>query len=100
MDLKAVLHCVEARSEWMRSNLRELVLQESPSEDRTTVNAAMAIADRLAQDLGGRVRRHRQKALGHGLELRFGPPRSSPKPLLLLRHLGTVWAIGTLPGIA
>src|SRR5258708_5440567 len=99
MDLKAVLHCVEARSEWMRSNLRELVLQESPSEDRTTVNAAMAIAERLALDLGGRVRRHRQKAFGDVLELRFGLPRSSCKPLLLLGHLDTVWPIGTLAGM-
>src|SRR5258708_4029846 len=99
MDLKAVLHCVEAKSEWMRSNLRELVLQESLSEDRTTVNAAMAIAERLALDLGGRVRRHRQKAFGDVLELRFGLPRSSCKPLLLLGHLDTVWPIGTLAGM-
>src|SRR5713101_1814209 len=99
MDLKAVLHCVEVRSEGIRSNLRELVLQESPSEDRTAVNAAMAIAERLALDLGGRVRRHRQKVFGDVLELRFGPPRSSRKPLLLLGHLDTVWPIGTLAGM-
>jgi glutamate carboxypeptidase len=99
MDPKAVLHIVETKSEWIRSNLSELVLQESPSEDRSAVNAAMAIAERIALNLGGRVRRHKQKAFGDVLELRFGSPRSSRKPLLLLGHLDTVWPLGTLAGM-
>ena len=96
MDTKAVVRHVETKSEWIRTSLRELVVQESPSEDRATVNAAMAIAARLAIDLGGRVKRHKQKSFGDVFELRFGPSRSSRKPLLLLGHLDTVWPIGTL----
>ncbi|MCU1224787.1 MAG: peptidase dimerization domain protein [Edaphobacter sp.] len=95
MDSKAILHHVETKSEWIRTSLRELVLQESPSEDRMAVNAAMAIAERLAADFGGRVRRHKQKNFGDVFELRFGS-RSSRKPLLLLGHLDTVWPMGTL----
>jgi glutamate carboxypeptidase len=95
MDSKAILHHVEMKSDWIRTSLRELVLQESPSEDRIAVNSAMAIAERLAANLGGRVRRHKQKNFGDVFELRFGS-RSSRKPLLLLGHLDTVWPMGTL----
>jgi glutamate carboxypeptidase len=98
MDSKSILRTVETRSEWMRTALRELVLQESPSEDRTTVNGAMAIAERHALKLGGRSRWHKQKVFGDVLELRFNH-RSSRKPLLLLGHLDTVWPIGTLHGM-
>jgi glutamate carboxypeptidase len=99
MDPQAILRSVETRSDWIRTALRELVLQESPSEDRAAVNAAMAIAGRHALDLGGRVRRHKQKDFGDVLELRFGRRASSRKPLLLLGHLDTVWPVGTLAGM-
>ncbi len=99
MDHQAILRSVETRSDWIRTTLRELVLQESPSEDRAAVNAAMAIAGRHALDLGGRVRRHKQKDFGDVLELRFGRRTSSRKPLLLLGHLDTVWPVGTLSGM-
>jgi len=99
MDSKAVLRDVETRIDWIRSTLREFVLQESPSEDRHAVNAAMAIAERHALALGGRAKRHKQKEFGDVLELRFGFPASSHKPLILLGHLDTVWPIGTLAGM-
>jgi glutamate carboxypeptidase len=96
MDTKTVFLATETRREWIRSNLHELVLQESPSEDRASVNAATAIVERLARGLGGRVRRNKQKEFGDVVELRFGPGRSDRKPILLLGHLDTVWPIGTL----
>ena len=64
MNIKAVLQAVETRREWMRNNIHELVVQESPSEDRTAVNAAMAIAELLARGLGGRIKRNKQKEFG------------------------------------
>lgn len=96
MDTKAVLACAEKKSEWIRTNLRDLVLQESPSEDKAAVNAAMSLAENLARPLGGRTRRHKQKLFGDVVELHFGPARSSRKPILLLGHLDTVWPMGTL----
>src|SRR5271155_1227842 len=96
MDPKAVLASVETRSEWIRSTLQRLVLQESPSEDRATVNAAVALVESLARDLDPRVKRHKQKEFGDLLELRFGLSRSSRKTVLLLGHLETVWPLGTL----
>jgi glutamate carboxypeptidase len=96
MDLKALLRGVEAKSEWMRTNLCNLVRQESPSEDRSAVNAAGAMVELIARDLGGRIKRNKQKDFGDVIELHFGPSRSSRKPVLLLGHLDTVWPLGTL----
>jgi glutamate carboxypeptidase len=96
MNPKAVLACAETRSGWIRSSLRDLVRQESPSEDRAAVNVAVTLVEAHARNLGGRIRRHRQKDFGDLLELRFGPTRSTRKPVLLLGHLDTVWPLGTL----
>lgn len=96
MDVKAILAAADARQQWIRSSLRRLVEQESPSEDRASVNSAMEIAAELGAPFGGRMKRHRQKAFGDVVELRFGPARSARKPILLLAHLDTVWPLGTL----
>src|SRR5579871_1695850 len=96
MNTKAILPAVETRREWIRNSLKELVLQESPSEDINAVNAASAIVERLARGMRGRVRRNKQKKFGDVVELRFGPARSGRKPILLLGHMDTVWPIGTL----
>ena len=78
------------------SRMQTLVEQESPSEDPAAVNAAMALAEGFARELGGRAKYHKQKAYGHVLELQFGPRTSSSKPILLLAHLDTVWPHGAL----
>jgi glutamate carboxypeptidase len=96
MNTQEILLAVETRREWMRNSLRELVLQESPSEERAAVNAAMAIAERLASGIGGRAKWNKQREFGDVVELRFGPVRSARKPVILLGHLDTVWPIGTL----
>ena len=96
MDPKAIHRSVEKKEEWIRDTLRHLVEQESPSEDRQAVNAAASLVEHWARELSARVKRHRQTKFGDILELRFGPQRSSRKPVLLLGHLDTVWSIGTL----
>ncbi len=96
MDPRAILRSVETTSEWIRNNLRDLVRQESPSEDRVAVNAANAMVELAARNLGARIKRNKQKDFGDVIELRFGPSRSSRKPVLLLGHLDTVWPLGTL----
>jgi glutamate carboxypeptidase len=96
MDLQALLRGVEAKREWMRTNLCNLVRQESPSEDRSAVNATGAMVELIARDLDGRIKRNKQKDFGDVIELHFGPSRSSRKPVLLLGHLDTVWPLGTL----
>ena len=96
MDPKAIFHHVKKKERWIRDVLRELVQQESPSEDRQAVNAAMNLVERIAREDGARPKRHKQLEFGDILELHFGPSRSLQKPVLLLGHLDTVWPIGTL----
>ena len=96
MDAKAIFHHVKKKDRWIRATLRELVEQESPSEDRHAVNAVMNLVERTAREEGARPKRHKQREFGDILELRFGPSRSLRKPVLLLGHLDTVWPIGTL----
>ena len=96
MDTKSIFRHAEKKEGWIRDTLRTLVQQESPSEDRQAVNAAMALAEGWAREQGARIKRHRQSEFGDVLELRFGPARSPRKPVLLLGHFDTVWPKGTL----
>jgi glutamate carboxypeptidase len=96
MDPKSILRHIEKKEGWIHDTLRELVQQESPSEDRLAVNAAATLVEHAARESTAHVKRHPQTKFGDVLELRFGPRRSSQKPVLLLGHLDTVWPIGTL----
>jgi glutamate carboxypeptidase len=96
LDSAALLTHLESLRPTLIEHLRQLVLQESPSEDPASINAANALVEKWAVELGGRAKYHRQKGYGDVLELRFGPKRSAKKPILLLGHLDTVWPIGTL----
>ena len=96
MDTQAIFHHAHRNQPWIRDTLRELVRQESPSEDTSAVNMAAALVETWSRSLGARVKRHRQRDFGDILELRFGPPHSPRKPVLLLGHLDTVWPAGTL----
>ncbi len=95
-DSKALLRHITTLQPQLIARLKELVQQESPSENPAAINAAMAIAEKYARAIGGRPKYHRQKSYGNVLELRFGPHKSTKKPILLLGHLDTVWSIGTL----
>jgi glutamate carboxypeptidase len=95
----AIVQAVEARAAWMIHALRQMVEVESPSDDKAAVDRAVVLVAELAAGLGGRVKIHKQKQFGDVLELRFGPARSSRKPILLLGHLDTVWPLGTLAGM-
>lgn len=96
MDIEAVFRHVEKKRTWIHRRLRDLVQQQSPSEDRRAVNAAASLVERWARDQAARCKRHGQREFGDVLELRFGPRTSSQKPVLLLGHLDTVWPMGTL----
>src|ERR1700687_3728535 len=96
LDPQALLQHITASQPQLIAHLRELVEQESPSEDPAAINAASALVESWARELGGRPRYHKQKGYGHVLELRFGPRKSPLKPILLLGHLDTVWPLGTL----
>jgi glutamate carboxypeptidase len=96
MKMIDLVRMVESGGGRLRVRLRELVEVESPSENRAAVDRAGELVVRWAEELGGRVKRHRQKAFGDVLEIRFGPARSKRGRVLLLGHLDTVWPMGTL----
>jgi glutamate carboxypeptidase len=98
-DPAVLLAAVTAQQPWLFRSLRALVEIESPTDSKAAVDRAMDYAAGLAQPMGGRARRHRQKEFGDVLELRFGPARSARRPILLLGHLDTVWPAGTLAGM-
>ena len=79
--------------------LRELVEVESPSDDKAAVDRANDLVASWVPALGGTIKRHKQRAYGDVLELRFGAvknARSKRPRILLLGHLDTVWPLGTL----
>ena len=96
MQMMDLIRTVGAGEGRLRARLRELVEVESPSEDKAGVDRAGELVVRWAEELGGRVKRHRQKAFGDVLEVRFGPARSARGRVMLLGHLDTVWPVGTL----
>ncbi len=102
-DLDTLARLTAGKQAAMLKAISELAAVESPSDDAEAVNRAIAWVEGLGTGLGGRAKRHknlRDGAHGYGevLELRFSPGRlkKDEKPLLLLGHLDTVWAHGTL----
>jgi glutamate carboxypeptidase len=104
--MRALLAGARRKQPALLQLLRRLVESESPSNDKSAVDACMALAASHAQALGARIKLHRQRAFGNVLEARFGPraklsrkhpnPPTSARPILLLGHLDTVWPVGTL----
>jgi glutamate carboxypeptidase len=94
MGMGEVLGVVAAGEGRLKARVRELVEVESPSESKAGVDRAGELVAGWAEELGGRVKRHRQRVFGDVLEVRFGPVRG-PR-VMLLGHLDTVWPVGTL----
>jgi glutamate carboxypeptidase len=96
MEPKAILDAVAGLEAGIAETLQALVEVESPSDSKPAVDRAVGLVRSLAESIGGRIKIHKQKQFGDVLEVRFGPGRSSRKPILLLGHLDTVWPLGTL----
>jgi len=97
MQMLDIMPKVAAGEAAFLKRLRELVEVESPSDDKAAVDRANDLVSTWAQALGATIKRHKQRAYGDVLELRFGSPRSKRPRILLLGHLDTVWPLGTLP---
>ncbi len=98
------LEDAKSRQKMMMEHLEALVSIESPSEDKAAVDRTSRMVAGWFEELGGKIRWHRQKEFGDLLEVRFGAMRGRAKadaggrrkPILLLGHLDTVWPMGTL----
>jgi glutamate carboxypeptidase len=98
VPMRALLAGARRKESALLALIETLVRAESPSDDKAAVDACGALAVVHAKSLGGRVKRHHQRAFGHVIETRFGPRAraAAPKPILLLGHIDTVWPLGTL----
>ncbi len=93
--MRALLAGARKKEKALLDLIRQLVLTESPSDQKSAVDACTELAAARAHTLSGRVKRHRQKNFGDILEASFGS-RSAAGRILLLGHLDTVWPLGTL----
>jgi glutamate carboxypeptidase len=92
---KNVLRWLTAHQPEMIEQVRELVVRESPTQDKSACDALCAYLAERFRSLGGRVKVHRQAEAGNHLQVDFTGPRGR-QPVLLLGHYDTVYDLGTL----
>lgn len=98
ISMRALLAGARRKQSALLELTRELVLAESPSDNKPAVDACVAIAAEHARRLGGRVKLHKQREHGNLLEARFGAKSrgGARQRVLVLGHLDTVWPVGML----
>jgi len=98
VPMRALLAGARRKQSALLDLISKLVLAESPSDNKASVDACVALAAAHAKGMGGRVKLHKQRAFGSVLEARFGPRSKTGAAgrVLLLGHLDTVWPLGTL----
>ena len=95
LDHGEVLRWLTARQGEIVASVREMVLRESPTQDKQACDELCSYLAAQFECLGGRVRVHRQRSAGDHLQVNF-PGAKGRKPVLLLGHFDTVYDVGTL----
>ena len=90
-----VLRWLTARQSEMVASVREMVLRESPTQDKQACDALCSYLAAEFECLGGRVRIHRQRSTGNHLQVTFTGAKGR-EPVLLLGHFDTVYDVGIL----
>ena len=70
-DRSEVLRWLTARQSEMVASVREMVLRESPTQDKQACDALCSYLAAEFECLGGRVRIHRQRSTGNHLQVTF-----------------------------
>jgi glutamate carboxypeptidase len=96
LDVSSVLKEVRRHEVNLVDRIRTLVEIESPSDDKASVDRVQTVFAGWAESAGGKVRRHAHRSLGDSLEICFGDGYRKESRTMLLGHLDTVWALGTL----
>jgi glutamate carboxypeptidase len=94
-DRNEVLRWLTARQSEMVASVREMVLRESPTQNKRACDVLCSYLAGQFECLGGRVRIHRQRSAGNHLQVIF-PGGKGRQPVLLLGHFDTVYDVGTL----
>jgi glutamate carboxypeptidase len=94
-DLSRRLEYFEERQEQIVATVRDLVLVESPSDNKASCDRiGHLLAEKFAK-LGGKITFHRNSEFGDHLQADFVGEQDR-KPVLLLGHMDTVYPMGTL----
>jgi glutamate carboxypeptidase len=83
------------RKDTITETIRQLVEIESPSDNKTAVDQLGALLAGRFEKIGGHAMFHRIQKFGDHLQVDFSGVRNG-KPVLLLGHMDTVYAMGTL----
>jgi len=94
-DHRDVLHWLTERQREMVASVREMVLRESPTQNKQACDALCSYLAAEFERLGGRARIHRQRLAGDHLQVNFAGGKGR-EPVLLLGHFDTVYDVGTL----
>jgi glutamate carboxypeptidase len=94
-DHRDVLHWLTERQPEMVASVREMVLRESPTQNKQACDALCSYLAAEFERLGGRARIHRQRSAGNHLQVTFTGAKGR-EPVLLLGHFDTVHDVGTL----
>lgn len=85
----------QERKDHILQTIRQLVEIESPSDNKPAVDRLGEFLAARFEELGGQAKLHRTKDFGDHLQVEF-PAKAKTRPVLLLGHHDTVWALGTL----
>jgi glutamate carboxypeptidase len=94
-DPRALLGLLRQRREAMVDTLRQMVELESPSDNKAAVDRLGEFVAQQFASAGGEPKFHRQSERGNHLQIDFAGANSQ-RPVMLLGHFDTVWALGTL----
>jgi glutamate carboxypeptidase len=78
--------------------LKQLVVLESPTQDKKAVDACAAFATRELKRVGCKITVHPQKEVGDLVVAEFAPGRlkDADDEILVLTHVDTVWPVGKI----
>jgi glutamate carboxypeptidase len=91
----ALLELLQQRREAMVETLRQMVELESPSDNKEAVDRLGEFLAEQFAAASGQPRFHRQSERGNHLQVDF-PGADGRRPVMMLGHFDTVWALGTL----
>ena len=89
--MSQILNYALTQQEAMTQTLKDLVLLESPSNERQAVNAVSDYLSQSFAQLDAEVERLSQTAFGDHLRVEWG---QGERQILLLGHMDTVWPLG------
>ncbi|MGB7552753.1 MAG: M20 family metallopeptidase [Candidatus Korobacteraceae bacterium] len=94
-DYRDVLRWLTERQREMIASVREMVVRESPTQNKPACDDLCSYLAREFECLGGRIKIHRQRSAGNHLQVDFSGGKGR-QPVLLLGHFDTVYDVGTL----